>query len=106
MALEINFSFPLPNGMHARPATALEEVAAGFGSEIRLTNGRTGATANAKSVLGIVGADIRHEDSCRLDISGPDEEKEIGALSRFLAKEFPNCDQPLPLFNCEDGKAP
>ncbi len=106
MALELKFTCPLPNGVHARPASALEEVAACFGAEILLTNDRTGRTANAKSVLGIVGADIRHEDFCRVRISGPDEQDAVAALSRFLAKEFPLCDQPLPSVIATNGELP
>ena len=49
-------------GIHARPASALEQVARRFAADISLTNERTGRTANAKSVLGIVGLDIRHGD--------------------------------------------
>ncbi len=106
MALELKFTCPLPNGVHARPATALEEVAACFGARILLTNARTGRTTNAKSVLGIVSADIRQDDCCRLEVSGPDEQHAMEALSRFLAKEFPLCDQPLPPASSPNGEAP
>ncbi|RPJ72839.1 MAG: hypothetical protein EHM24_08790, partial [Acidobacteria bacterium] len=36
------FTCPLPNGIHARPASALEEVARRFRSEVTLTNERSG----------------------------------------------------------------
>jgi fructose-specific PTS system IIA-like component len=106
MALELKFTCPLPNGVHARPATALEEVATCFGAQILLTNDRTGRTANAKSVLGIVSTDIRQDDSCRLHVSGPDEQHAMEALTRFLAKEFPLCDQPLPSALMPNGESP
>jgi len=96
MPLEFHFTCPLPNGVHARPASALEEVASCFGADIVLTNSRSGQSANAKSILGIVGADVRLNDACRLVVSGPDECEAMAALSRFLRDEFPLCDEALP----------
>jgi multiphosphoryl transfer protein len=72
MPLEFQFTCPLPNGVHARPASALEEVASCFGAEILITNRRTDRTANLKSILAIISADIQQHDGCRLNISGPD----------------------------------
>lgn len=96
MSLEFQFTCPLPNGIHARPASALEEVARDFASEITLFNDRTGRSANAKSVLAIVGADIRLNDRCRLNIGGPDADDALAALTAFLRNEFPRCDLDLP----------
>jgi fructose-specific PTS system IIA-like component len=95
MPLEYTFSCPLRNGVHARPASALEEVASCFGSDIVLTNRRTGSSANAKSILAIVAADIRHRDDCRIQVSGTDEQNALAALSKFLRDEFPRCDDSL-----------
>lgn len=96
MPLEFQFTCSLPNGVHARPASALEEVASCFGAEINLTNQRTGRSANAKSVLSIVGTDIRLNDSCSLRVSGADEADALAALTTFLVNEFPRCDEALP----------
>jgi phosphoenolpyruvate-protein phosphotransferase len=96
MRQELPFTCPLPNGIHARPASALEEVTRAFAAEIVLCNERTGGSANAKSVLAIVGADIRHNDPCRFIISGPDADDAGAALSAFLRHEFPRCDEALP----------
>ena len=103
MPLELNFVCPLPNGVHARPASALEEVARAFGAEVVLTNTRTGHIANGKSVLAIVGADIRQNDSCQLNVNGPDEVEAMAVLSRFLSKEFPHCDDDLPQVSVRSG---
>ena len=59
MAEDYAFTCPLPHGVHARPAGALEEVTRTLASDVSLINERTGRSANAKSVLGIVGLDIR-----------------------------------------------
>src|SRR6185436_2810832 len=106
MSLEFQFICPLPNGVHARPASALEEVASCFGADIHLTNSRTGRTANAKSVLAIVGADIRHNDQCELNVSGPDELDAMAALRTFLRDEFPGCDEALPAPPSANGEQP
>jgi fructose-specific PTS system IIA-like component len=95
--LEHTFTCPLPNGVHARPASALEEVARPFASAISILNERTGQAANAKSVLGIVATDIRLGDCCRLTVTGPDERKAFDALTTFLDHQFPHYDDALPV---------
>ena len=104
MSLEFQFTCPLPNGVHARPASALEEVASCFGADVLLTNCRTGRAANLKSVLAIVGADIRQHDDCRLQVSGPDEQDAMAALKTFLRDEFPQCDEALPPLTAVNGE--
>ncbi len=94
--LDLFFSCPLPNGLHARPASALEAVARRFAADLTLQNMRTGQAANAKSVLAQVGLDVRFDDRCRLTASGEDEREAITALASFLDVEFPRCDAPLP----------
>ena len=64
--LRYEFSCPLPTGLHARPASHLAEVANRFLSDCSVTNLRNGLVANAKSVLGVIAADIRHQDRCVL----------------------------------------
>jgi fructose-specific PTS system IIA-like component len=104
MPLEFQFTCPLPNGVHARPASALEEVASCFDADIVVTNYRTGRVANAKSVLALVGADIRQNDECRLSVSGPDEQDAMAALATFLRDEFPRCDEALPAVTPVNGE--
>src|SRR5512133_3877869 len=96
MALTYTFVCPLPNGMHARPASAIEVVARPFAAATTLTNERTGQTANAKSVLGIIGLDIRLDDRCRLTVEGDDEAAAFATLARFFAHDFPHTDDALP----------
>src|ERR1700722_3629688 len=95
MPLKRQFVCPLPNGMHARPASSLEEAARDFTSEIILVNERSGRAVNSKSVLAIIGADIRHNDACTLNISGPDEKEAFAALEIFVDKALPHCDDAL-----------
>lgn len=95
MAMKHNFVCPLPNGMHARPASAFEEVSRGFSSEVTLINQRTKRTADGKSVLAIISADIRHNDVCVLNISGPDECKAMASLSKFVDQILQHCDDVI-----------
>lgn len=95
-AYERTFQCPLPNGLHARPASQLAEVAGRFAAEIALTNERSGAVANAKSVLAIVANDVRLGDTCRLRITGADAEAAHAALGEFVTSVLPVCDEPLP----------
>lgn len=96
MPLKYHFTCPLRNGIHARPASSLEEVSRDFVSEIVLTNQRTQQNANTKSVLAIVSADIHYNDSCELTVTGPDEQEAFAALSAFVGGALPHCDDTLP----------
>ena len=104
MPLDLSFSCPLPNGVHARPASALEEVARTFAAEVVLLNQRTGRSANAKSILSIVGADIRFSDPCLLKISGADEERAMAALGSFIRNTLPRQEAVLPTIAAADGE--
>jgi fructose-specific PTS system IIA-like component len=95
MTLEYGFRCPLPNGIHARPASALEEVARRFASDITLINDRTGQSADAKSVLGLVGLDIRLDDPCRARAAGEDAGQAVAALRAFVDETLPRCDDQL-----------
>ena len=96
MALEYSFRCPLIYGLHARPATALAEFVQQYASRVTLTNERTGVTADAASVLELVGAGVLHDDPCRLAASGADEAAAHQALSRFIAERLAAQDLPLP----------
>ncbi|MEO5713726.1 MAG: phosphoenolpyruvate--protein phosphotransferase [Luteolibacter sp.] len=92
---DFSFVFPLPNGMHARPASQLEGVAARFSSAIHLHCERNGNRADAHSVLALISADIRHGDDCILQVDGADEETAFETIVHYLNNEFPHCDEAL-----------
>ena len=96
MALSLQFIFPLPNGLHARPASLLEAVTRRYLAGITLANRRSGASADVKSVLALIGLDTRHQDACELTVSGPDEREALAALTVFIRDTLPHCDDPLP----------
>ena len=87
--------FPLENGLHARPASHLEEAVRPFSSEILFLNKRNGRQSSARSVLDLVSTDTHAKDDCELRISGADEDAAVSALGRFIAEEYPRCDESL-----------
>ncbi|AVR01852.1 phosphoenolpyruvate--protein phosphotransferase [Pluralibacter gergoviae] len=95
MALIVEFTCELPNGVHARPASHVETLCNTFTSQIEWHNLRTDRKGSAKSALSLIGTDTLAGDSCRLTISGSDEEAAHRRLSRWLVEEFPHCDAPL-----------
>jgi phosphoenolpyruvate-protein phosphotransferase len=100
--LELFFTCPLPHGLHARPASALEEVSRRFAAQLTLANLRTGQACNAKSVLALVALDLRFDDRCRLTARGEDEREATTALASFIDVELPRCDAPLPPLAAQD----
>ncbi|AIR67025.1 PTS sugar transporter subunit IIA [Cedecea neteri] len=89
------FRCPLMNGLHARPASALERQASRFISSVTLVNQTKSRQGDAKSVLALVGADVAGGDECRLLIEGPDEQAARQALGHFIEHEFAQSDTPL-----------
>lgn len=92
--LTISFNCPLENGLHARPASALEQRVNEFRANIHILNLRNQRKADARSVLGMIGTDILYQDPCELLLEGEDEAQAHQALSRFIHEEFAGCDEP------------
>ncbi len=93
MSREISFRFPLPLGLHARPAALLRDAACAFTSAVTLVNRRSGRRADARSVLALVASATREGDECALLIAGADEAAAGDALRRLVAVELPLCDE-------------
>ena len=93
MALEIAFVFPLPGGLHARPASRLQEEVARFRSVVTFLNRATGAGASARSVLGLVATRTASGEPCVLHVQGEDEAEAAAALRRFVTKDLPGLDE-------------
>ncbi|MEA3456586.1 MAG: phosphoenolpyruvate--protein phosphotransferase [Campylobacterota bacterium] len=66
---------PNSTGLHARPAAVLAALAKKFNATIRLLKGDE--SANAKSVVGIMGLNIAYQDKVQLSASGSDAKKAI-----------------------------
>lgn len=89
MAAEIIFEFPLPLGLHARPASFIQERCQDFPGEVVWENLRTGRKADAKSALSLVTTDTQHHDRCRVVVSGTGEKEFAEELKKFLVDELP-----------------
>ena len=75
-----------PTGLHLRPAGNLCSEAMKFKS--RVTFDYDGNTANAKSVLSVLGACIKYGDTITLRCTGEDEEQALEALTEFISNEL------------------
>lgn len=72
-----------PTGLHLRPAGLFCKIAMGFQSKITFEAGNT--TANAKSVLSVLGACIKRGDEIELICEGEDEESALEAMVAVIA---------------------
>lgn len=67
-----------PTGLHLRPAGVLCKEAMNYASSITFRCGNV--TANAKSVLSVLGACIKTGDELEFICEGPDEEEALKAI--------------------------
>lgn len=67
-----------PSGLHLRPAGILCKTAIDFKSKITLRF--NDITANAKSVLGVLGACIKTGDEVEIICDGEDEQDALGTI--------------------------
>jgi multiphosphoryl transfer protein len=80
----------LPTGLHARPAALLANLAKSFSAKVTLTKansrGETGAklSANAKSVVAIMGLEIVLGDRVRVSAEGADAQKAMTEIFAFM----------------------
>lgn len=71
-----------PTGLHLRPAGILCKEAVSYLSSIRFTYGEN--SANAKSVLSVLGAGIKCGDEITLICEGEDEEEALASLVNLI----------------------
>jgi len=76
-------SITLAGDLHARPAGSLAIAAAKFESSIELT--AAGHTADAKSVLGVMGIGATSGQVVTVRASGPDAAEAVAAITGILA---------------------
>lgn len=77
-------TLPNPAGMHARPAAVFVGAAKKYESEIRLLHGSN--SANAKSIVSIMGLATKFGDRVRIQATGPDAGEAASVLARLLAE--------------------
>jgi phosphocarrier protein HPr len=69
-------------GLHARPAAVFSKAAARFSSTVTVV--KSGAEANAKSVLSVLKLDIQKGDSVTIQAEGQDEEEALTELVKLV----------------------
>ena len=106
--ITIEYRFPLPNGLHARPASAIMEQVKPLGCSVHITNLRNQKTANASSVLSMISCDIALGDQCLISIEGDSDNLPGVAqqLQQFLNGDFYHCDEVLTELTATDDKKP
>jgi phosphotransferase system HPr (HPr) family protein len=72
----------LPQGLHARPASAFVRTASVFASDIGLR--KDGKTANGKSIISIMSLTVAQGEQVTLTADGPDEQQALEALEKLL----------------------
>jgi phosphocarrier protein FPr len=90
-AKAITVTLPGKAGLHARPATALVNLAKTFSSEVRLRYGNQ--TANAKSLVALLKLGVEGGQTIRLMAQGPDEDEALDVLQRAIAAGLEDEDE-------------
>ena len=88
MNLSKDFVVSNPLGIHARPASVFVQAAAGFASDVSVTNLDTSNTADGKSVMSMLMLSAPQGTRIRLDVSGEDAATAMEALSRLIEEGF------------------
>jgi phosphocarrier protein HPr len=74
----------LEGDLHARPAGALAVAAGRFASAVSVTAGSR--TADAKSVLGVMGLGVTSGQHLTVSAAGPDAREAVAALITILSQ--------------------
>ncbi len=77
------------NGLHARPAGKLVNVAGGFDSNITVTKGNQ--SASAKGLFALMGLGIKQGDKVTVECEGIDEKNASIAMKEFFKNNFSSC---------------
>ncbi|MDR0417462.1 MAG: glucose PTS transporter subunit IIA, partial [Propionibacteriaceae bacterium] len=84
---------PNPSGLHARPAATLVALAKEYEAEVRLRRGDD--TANAKSILAVMGLAVGYGQKIVVTAHGPDAEAAVAAIAQAV-KDGLGEDVPPP----------
>ncbi len=87
--LTLDVDLTIPNGLHARPAARLVQVATGFDATVRVTNTTTGTgPADAASLTGIATLGARQGQSIRVEARGSQADTALTAIRDLAARDF------------------
>ncbi len=86
---------PNPTGLHARPAATLVALAKQFTSDVQLRRGRD--TANAKSIMAIMGMAAARGDKVVVTAHGPDADEAVTQVAQAIRDGLGEDCPPLPV---------
>ncbi|MGN6395890.1 MAG: HPr family phosphocarrier protein [Mucilaginibacter sp.] len=81
-----NYTILAPQGIHARPATALIKLAKGFKSAIIIKKGDK--TVKLNSMLGLLSLNIKGGETVAVMIEGEDQAEAEGAVNHFFNEQL------------------
>jgi phosphocarrier protein HPr len=73
-------------GLHARASAKLTQLAAKFESDVQVM--RNNRRVNAKSIMGVMMLAAGKGSKITVEISGPDEEQAMDAISKLVGEYF------------------
>ena len=79
-----------PQGLHARPAYMLVELAGKFEATVTIT--KEGERVDGKSILEILSLGAPNGTELEIEASGPDAEMAVEALVELIQQDFPGGD--------------
>ncbi len=75
-----------PNGLHARPAGLLVQMAQKSASTVKIARGEK--TADLKRLFAVMGMNIKQGETVTVSVDGADEEETAKALNEFIKSNF------------------
>ncbi len=72
-------------GLHARPASIFVQIANRFESDVSVRKGAE--KVNGKSIMGLMMLAASQGHTIEIEVSGPDAERAIEELERFLSSD-------------------
>nr|WP_122012985.1 HPr family phosphocarrier protein [Maliibacterium massiliense] len=74
------------DGLLARPAALLVNVAGRYASQVVIKQGSK--NINAKSIMGVISLGIARDEMVTIVVDGPDEQEAMDAIVRLIASNF------------------
>ncbi len=79
---ECYYAISLPQGLHARPAAKVAQIASSVKSQV--TFEKNGRSVSAKNVLSLLSLNIKSGEKVHIMVEGEDEEEAAGMIEEFL----------------------
>ena len=84
--MELTLKIENKAGLHARPAALFAQKASGFKSTIMIVKGEK--SANAKSIISIMGLGVKQGESIVIKTEGADADEAAAALKKLIEEKF------------------